>query len=451
VWTPRCLRSSVHKSAIRILAKTSIRRRTLSRVEQDRGAAPVVLANGLPVIEIPMSDRLGIAIVIAFPGGARYEGPEEVGVAHFLEHMAFKGTERHRTARILNRSAESLGADLNGCTTDDHVEFTASVRAESAMPTIDLLTDISGQALVDKDLLEAERAVILQEIADDMEDPGTLADHRLIAAVFRDHRLATSTVGRRSDVEQLTHAQLLSFRDRQWSPAGGLFAIAGNLAHIDRGLLSEFLLRIPARPAPPPPPPIVPFVRRVEVQERDGDIAHLRLAYALPEFDLSRSRDRAIAEVYTYLLGGLPGSRLSDELREQRGLCYAIEGYWWGYRGAALLSVDCSLLASKVADAYERIEAIIADLSTHGPAEEEFLRARSYSVSSSALSFESAGARVDRAVYLMLQCGDNEIDVTAHLRALEFVTREDVAGFAAQVAPGPCVGCVGAVTAATFD
>ena len=114
------------------------------------------------------------------------------------------------------------------------------------------VTDLSGQALLEEHHLDTERTVILQEIADDSEDPGTVADHRLIAALFRGHRLAKPTAGEKSDVERLTHGQLLSFRERQWSPAGGVFVIGGNLEHLDRGLLSELLLRIPGRPAPPP-------------------------------------------------------------------------------------------------------------------------------------------------------------------------------------------------------
>jgi predicted Zn-dependent peptidase len=414
-------------------------------------AGITALANGLPVIEMPMAGRLATAIAIALPGGARHEGPQEVGVAHFLEHMVFKGAENHRTARILNRSAEHLGTDLNGLTTNDYVEFSAVVRAESAMPTIDLLTDISGQALLDEDHVEAERAVILQEIADDREDPGTVADDRLSAALFHGHRLAASTVGEAPDVEGLTHAQLLSFRERQWSPESGVVVIAGNLAHLDRGLLSEFLLRIPARPAPPFPPPIPPFVRRVEVEERDSHVAHLRLAYALPGLDLSRSRDRAVAEVYSDLVGGPAGSRLFEEIREQRGLCYAIEGWVWGYRDASFLSVECNLRASNIAETYERIDAIIAELSENGPTEEESLRARSYATGANALSYESTTSRADHAVELMMEYGDHNVDPMLHMRALESVSREDIAELAGRVSPCPCVGCVGAVSAAAFQ
>src|SRR3954463_12092809 len=96
----------------------------------------VPLGNGLQVIEMAMPGRLATAIEIALPGGARYEQPTEIGAAHFLEHMAFKGAEKHPSARSLNRSAERLGADLNGSTTTDYVAFSTVVRAESTMLAI---------------------------------------------------------------------------------------------------------------------------------------------------------------------------------------------------------------------------------------------------------------------------------------------------------------------------
>jgi predicted Zn-dependent peptidase len=410
-----------------------------------------VLSNGLPMVEIPIQNRPETAIAIVFPGGARHEATNEIGVAHFLEHMVFKGTKRHRTARELNRSAELLGAEINGWTSDDYVMLTGLVQAESATPTTDLLADIAAEALLEEEHLETEREVILQEIADDNEDPDTAADHCLIAALFPGHRLAKPTVGDASDVAALTHSQLLSFRERQWSPAGGLFVVAGNLENLDRGRLHDALSEIPARAAPPPPPPIVRFARRVEVQERESDVAHLRLAYALKELDLGSPRDRAIGEVYCDIVGGLPASRLDDELREQRGLCYAIDCYWWGWKDRVLLTVECSLRSSNVREAYERIDATIADLSTNGPTEEECIRACAHALSASSIRLEESTARVDRAVYLILQCGDQDIEPTRHLQALESVSYEQVRMFAERVASGPCVGCVGAVATDTFD
>ncbi len=409
-----------------------------------------ILANGMPLVEMPMPGRLATTIAIAFPAGARHETGTEVGVAHLLEHMLFKGTRTHPTATELNRAAESLGTELDGAATDDYSEFASVVRAESAMATIDLLTGVCGEALLDEAHLEVERAVILREIADANEDPGTRADDRLAAALFRGHRLATTTAGNAADVERLTHDQVLSFRERQWSPAGGLVTIVGNLEQIDRGPLEELLLRIPTRPAAPAPPPIGPFERRVDIEERDGGVVHLRLAYALPGVKLSRARDRAIAEVYSDLLGGPMGSRLYEELREQRGLCYWIEGFVWGYDNASFLSVSCSVRASDLGEIYEGIDAIVMDLRKSGPSDEESVRARSYAGGASALAFESTRARADHAVELIMEYGDHDVDPMLHLKAIESVSPRDLTEIAAHVEPGPCVGCVGPVTADEF-
>ena len=194
----------------------------------------------------------------------------------------------------------------------------------------------------------------------------------------------------------------------------------------------------------------MPFARRVEVEERDSDVVHLRLAYSVPGFDLGSARNRAVAEVYSDLLGGPMGSRLFDEIREQHALCYAIDGYLWGYEDASFVSVDCSLRPSSVAEAYERIDAIVTGLSRNGPTEEEALRARSYAAGVNSLNFESTVARADHAVELIMEHDDHDVDPMLHLRAVEGVTREDIAELAARVAEGPCVGCVGAVSPAVF-
>jgi processing peptidase subunit beta len=125
-----------------------------------------VLANGMPLVEMPMPGRLATTIAIAFPAGARHETPAEVGVAHLLEHMAFKGSQKHPTATDLSRAAERLGTELDGGVGHDYSEFASVVRAEFATDTIDLLTGMCGQALLDEAHLEVERAVILQEIDD---------------------------------------------------------------------------------------------------------------------------------------------------------------------------------------------------------------------------------------------------------------------------------------------
>jgi predicted Zn-dependent peptidase len=364
--------------------------------------------------------------------------------------MAFKGGAEHRTARSLNRAAERLGTDLEGATGHEHVEFSAVVRAESATATLALLTDIAGRALLEEEHLETERGVILQEIADDLEDAGTVADARMAAAMFPGHRLGIAAIGDVSHVERLTHAQLVAFRDRQWSPEAGVAVLAGNLDHLERSRTESLLLRLPARAAPAPPPPLVPFERRVVVEERDSDVVHLRLAYAVPGLDLRRSRDRAVADVYSVPLGGPAGSRLFEEIREERGLCYSIDGWVGGWRDASFLYVDATLAAAKLEEAYGRIDAIVTGLARSGPTEEEVSRARSYVAGTDALSFESTSSRADYAVHLTMDIGDDEVDPLVRLATVEAVTRGELAELGERVVPGPSVGAVGPVTPATF-
>ncbi len=186
----------------------------------------------------------------------------------------------------------------------------------------------------------------------------------------------------------------------------------------------------------------------MEIEERDSDIVHLRLAWSVPGLDLSRTRDRALAEVYSDLLGGPMGSRLYEELRERRGLCYWVEGGLWGYEEASFLTVGCSIRAPDFTEAYLGIEGIVADLRDAAlPRRKRPELARMPPALRQSAS-NPRRARADHAVELIMEYGDHDVDPVRHLRAIESVTRTDLAEVAANVGPGPCVGCVGPVTAA---
>ena len=409
-----------------------------------------VAANGMRLVELPVSGRLATAISVVFPAGARHEGAGEVGAAHLLEHLAFKGTEGYPTASELNRAAEYLGTELEGISTTDYVEFSTVVRAESAMAAAELLTDLAARPRLAEADVDSERTVILQEIADADEDPGSRADDLLTGALFAGHRLATSVAGARTDVEELTHAALLGFRERQWSPSAGLVAVAGNVDHLDRARLTELIGRIPDRPPPPPPPSLPPFAARTALEQREGSVVHLRLAYQVQGLDFRLRRDRAVAEVFSQLVAGPMGSRLFDELREQHSLCYWVDAGVSGYEDQACLFVGCSVSRADLNETYERIGAVLDGLRTDGPSDEEARRFRAYSSGAVALSFESVSARVDHATELIMEYGDHAVDPILLLRQIESVTRSDIAELAARIDPRPCIGCVGPTGNADF-
>src|SRR5712692_9480845 len=120
--------------------------------------------NGLPLHRVELEGTRAVTVLVAFDAGARAERPDENGMAHFLEHLVFKGGEKFATYRDVNETAERLGAQLNAYTSHDLVAFHITARAESALEAADLLTDLVGRARLDAEELDRERGVVIQEI-----------------------------------------------------------------------------------------------------------------------------------------------------------------------------------------------------------------------------------------------------------------------------------------------
>src|SRR5919202_2506328 len=137
------------------------------------------LANGLPVHRIAVPGTRALTVLVAFDAGARTERPEENGMAHFLEHLVFKGGEAYPTYRDVNGTAERMGAVLNAYTSHDLVAFHITCRSEALMAALDLLTDFVARARVDADELDRERGVVIQEIARSEDQPAAVASKLL--------------------------------------------------------------------------------------------------------------------------------------------------------------------------------------------------------------------------------------------------------------------------------
>src|SRR2546423_975131 len=187
-------------------------------------------------------------MLLAFDAGARTEQPDENGMAHFLEHLVFKGGEKYPTYRDVNEAAESIGAVLNAYTSHDLVAFHITVRAQRALEAADLLTDFVGRPRIDADELDRERGVVVQEIARANDQPATMAEHLIDEAVFSDHPLGRPVLGSEEHIrERFTRDGIVSFRDRRWSPARGAALVVRHLDSLggDR-TLDQLVRRLPA-------------------------------------------------------------------------------------------------------------------------------------------------------------------------------------------------------------
>jgi predicted Zn-dependent peptidase len=407
------------------------------------------LENGLSFTELEVDGTRSTTLLVAFDAGARTERPEENGMAHFLEHLVFRGGERYATHRDITHTAEALGAQIGAYTTHDLVAFHVTCRAEAVMEAADLLTDFVARARLDPDELERERGVVIQEIAQSDDQPGRRASKLLDRAVYGDHPLGRPILGPAEHLRSFSREAILAFRERRWAPGRGGAFIAGNLSGVDRARLAELLGRFPARDELDPPEPAPPFERRVLVEEQDTNQSHLRLHWQAP-IEPADTRRRATLAVYSTLLGGSMGSRLSDEIRERRGLCYSIWSRPRAHFDAARLTVGAGLESTKCVEAYGRVSAIVDELATNGPRAGEVERARAYAAGSMVLRLERSSAVAFRAAGRKI-IHDQVTSPQKEIAALDGVTEDDVREVARGLRGKPVVACVGPHVSQEFE
>src|ERR671932_2615945 len=170
------------------------------------------LPNGLPIHRVEIPGTRATTVLVAFDAGARTERPEENGMAHFLEHLVFKGGEKYPHYRDVNQTAERLGGVLNAYTSHDLVAFHITVRAEAAMDAIDLLTDFVGRPKIDAAELDRERGVVIQEIQRYKDQPSMVAEEVIDRAAFGDHPLGRTVLGPEDHLRSFTRDGIVAFR-----------------------------------------------------------------------------------------------------------------------------------------------------------------------------------------------------------------------------------------------
>jgi len=387
-------------------------------------------------------------LLLAFDAGARTEHPDENGMAHFLEHLVFKGGEKFDDYRKVNETAERMGGVLNAYTSHDLVAFHITVRAEAIGEAADLLTDFVGRPKLDQEELDRERGVVIQEIARSNDQPSMVAEHLIDRAAFGDHPLGRPVLGPEEHLQSFSRDAILAFRSRRW--ARGAAFVVGNLDHLDEDATQALLdARMPEPGAAEPYEPAPKQLTERLVDQRETNQSHLRMIYR-PRIDSADPAARAALTIYSTLLGGSMGSRLFDEIREQRGLCYSVYSVDHSFADAPMLQLGSGLDSSKCLEAYERMREIVAELHRDGPREEEVDRARAYAAGRRVLAFENTNM-VARHAAVQAIVHDESIDPDEAIRALDAVTLEQVTEVARAIDPEQlAVACVGPHTAADF-
>jgi predicted Zn-dependent peptidase len=284
--------------------------------------------------------------------------------------------------------------------------------------------------------------VVIQEIARSNDQPSMVAEHLIDRAAFGEHPLGRPVLGPPEHIQTFSREDIVAFRSRQWAGGRGGAFLVGNLASVpEDAQLAELFGRFPTIEANGRYEPAPPFEPQTLVEARDSNQSHLRLSYR-PSIDPQDPVQRAAMTIYSTLLGGSMGSRLFDEIREQRGLAYSVYSVDHSYADVPILQLSAGLESTKCIEAFERMRGIVDELRADGPRKEEFQRARAYAAGRRVLAFENSNAVARYAANQTVVFGE-DIDPDRAIDLLDEATFDQVTEVARGISEESSVACVG--------
>ncbi len=357
------------------------------------------LANGLRVATDTVQTVDTVSLGIWVDVGTRHEPAAINGAAHFLEHMAFKGTER-RSARDIAEEIEAVGGHLNAYTSRESTAFYAKVLKEDVPLALDILADILQHSTFDPEELERERTVILQEIGQANDTPDDIIFDHFQECAYPEQAMGRPVLGRPEIIRGLARDAIVAYLRDHYGARRMVLAAAGNLEHerlVD--LADKLLSELPAERAVTTEPALYTGGDRRE----DRDLEQLHLVLGFPGVTLG-DPDYYAASVLSTAFGGGMSSRLFQEIREKRGLVYAIHSFVHGYRDGGLFGIYAGTGEEEAAELAPALceEAIKLQ---DGLTAIELSRAKAQMKAGLLMSLESTSARCEQLAQHLLIYG----------------------------------------------
>jgi predicted Zn-dependent peptidase len=399
------------------------------------------LKNGIAVVSHNMPHLESVALGVWVGAGARSEVPKEHGISHLLEHMAFKGTHR-RDARAIAETIEAVGGDMNAETSVDHTTYYMRLLKDDLPLGLDVLGDIICDPLLDAEELALEQHVIMQEIGAAYDVPEDWVFELFQQAAFPGQAIGRSVLGTPESVSALTPGDLRRFLGMHYCGPRIVVAAAGNLDHAELvRLAAEHLERLPSHS---PVQPEAGLYKGGEWTEaRPLREAQILLGFAGPSFT---APSFATAHLFSAILGGGMASRLFQELREERGLCYSIYSFYWPFMDTGLFGIQTATSEDEVK---ELVPLVLDELRkmTDGVTAAELQRAKAQLRAGLLMTLESPIARAGQMARHVLIHG-RPLTLEETLARVDAVTADDLAEFGAGIMGcAPTLAAIGPVGA----
>ncbi|PHX70228.1 MAG: peptidase M16 [Actinobacteria bacterium] len=393
-----------------------------------------VHASGLRIVTEEVPSVRSAAVGIWVNVGSRDEAPATAGASHFLEHLLFKGTTS-RTALEISSSIESVGGEMNAFTSKEYTCFYARVIDTDLPMAIDVVSDLITSSVVSVLDVDAERKVVLEEIAMRDDDPSDLVHDLFSDTYYGDTPIGRPILGTIDSINAMSRNTVFNYYKKKYLPQDLVVAVAGNIKHkrvvamVEQALSRDNFLDVMAAPVIRPNIPIKNSKQQsVGLMYKKSEQAHM--FYGMQA--VARADERRFAMgVLSAALGGGMSSRLFQEIREKRGLAYSVYSYAQQFAGSGLIGFYAGCNPSKAVEVVEIIRSVLNDVAENGMTQEEIDRAKGAVRGSLVLSQEDTGSRMSRI-------GKNEIvygqvmDFDDILTSIDRVSAQDICEIASE-------------------
>lgn len=388
-----------------------------------------VLDNGITVISEPVESVRSVTLGIWFAVGSRDESPAEAGMSHFMEHMMFKGTPS-RSAKDISEEFDRMGAEFNAGTSKEYTVYYARFLDQHLPTAFELLSDMVVNASLDEEDCLKEREVVIEEIARMEDNPEDQVGEVFESALWPSHPIGLPVIGSRETVSTFDHKAASQFRSKHFLTGNVVVAAAGNVDHDEVIALAEqFLADLPVGPRTPRVHAASVEQHPLAVVEKDTEQAHI--LYGMVTMD-SRDEDRFALQMLNDVVGGGMSSRLFQQIREQRGLAYAVQSFPVLYQDTGQYTVYVGTRPDNAKTVIGLIREEFASVASDGITPEELARAQESAAGHLVLSTEATRTRMMRLGRAEV-CGNAVLSIEDVINRINAVTLDDIRRVAAKL------------------
>jgi predicted Zn-dependent peptidase len=345
-----------------------------------------VLDNGLRVLTANLPHAQSVTCMVMLAAGSRYESPETNGIAHFSEHMFFKGTERRPNARAIAGEIDSIGGEFNAFTSKESTAYFVKCAAEHRDVALDVLVDMLRNSRFDAEEIDREKGVIIEEMNMYFDTPRDFIGGQYEELLYGDQPLGWDIIGRKETIRAATRETFTSYLERWYHPERMVVGIAGRIGDDALERVGQLLGDMPAVSTDAPEPAQGYTNGRVKVFTKQSDQAHV--IAGVPSYPLDHP-DRYALQMVATVLGGGMSSRLFTEVRERRGLAYYVFGVNHSYTDAGSLYSQAGVDINRIDEALTTIASELKGMAAAPVPADELEKARNFAKGRFVLQLEN--------------------------------------------------------------